>query len=70
MILYDFLNLAMDDSYEINIFECESGKELYHQEEVSYIVNDLEEKGKTDLLYSEIQTWDIDYVTKQFCINI
>ncbi len=70
MELYTFLILACEDSYEINIFLCDSGEEIYHQKEVREIIDSLEESGRMDLLYSEIQSWDIDYTNKQFCINI
>lgn len=66
MVLYDFLNLAIEDYYKINIFLCDSGEEICHQKEINEIMDILD----TDLLYSEIQSWDIDYATKEFCINI
>lgn len=72
--LYTFINLSMDESYEINIFDNDSGNELLHQVEVGEIEEKLEEIGRSDLLYTDIGSWDIGYFSKdnkeEFTINI
>lgn len=62
MTLYDFIQLAIENDYKINIFDTETGEEVAHQVELNEISDDLLERC--------IASWDIDYITKEFCINI
>ena len=39
MKLIDFIELAMDDYYKINIFYTNTGEELIHQKEVGKIID-------------------------------
>ena len=61
MTLRDFLDLSMDNCYEINIFYNNSGNELLHQVEVGDVEEELEKIGCVDLLDETIGSWDIGY---------
>ncbi len=61
--LRDFLELAMDDCYTINIYSIGKGKEI-HQKEVSEIME------RDDIIDEYVRSWDIEYTTKELCINI
>lgn len=64
--LDDFLYLAMDEYYAINIYDTDKGIETAHQVELRDI--DDETRGRT------IASWDIDYYAKdgqyELTINI
>ena len=60
--LYDFLQLAIEDDYKINIFDNEKGEEVAHQIELSEIDDALQDRI--------IASWDIEYITKELCINL
>jgi hypothetical protein len=68
--LDDFLMLAIESDYKINIFDTETGTEILHQCEIGNIDEELEKIKKDDLLFHYIASWDIDYITKELCINI
>lgn len=61
MTLRDFLELAMDDCYEVNIFYNNTGVELLHQVEVGNVEEELEKIDCVDLLDETIGSWDIGY---------
>ena len=61
MTLRDFLDLSMDDCYEINVFYNNTGVELLHQVEVGNIEEELEKIDCEDILDNTVGTWDIDY---------
>ena len=67
--LEDFLNLACDDSYELSVWDCDKQEEIIHNKSVGEITDYLQENN-IDLLFRDIQSWDIDYITKNFTINI
>lgn len=63
--LIDFLELAMDDFYKINIYDITNGEEVVHQKEVGEV------KEMDDLLYKDILSWDIcEENNNELCINI
>lgn len=68
--LEDFLQLAMDDFYKINIYSIEDNKELLQQVELNSIEEELQKISKEELLHQDIASWDIDENTKYFTINI
>lgn len=61
MTLRDFLELAMDDCYEVNVFYNNTGVELLHQVEVGNIEEELEKIDCSDILDNTVGTWDIGY---------
>lgn len=67
MTLYDFLMLACDDSYKVNLFDCLIGKEVAKQVEIRDL---MREEEYADYLDCDVASWDIDYVTKELCINL
>ena len=64
MTIYDFLEMAMDDFYKINIYDTRDFKEIVHQKEVGEI------KEMDDILDKYILSWDIEETTKEFCLNV
>ena len=71
MNLRDFLELAMDDYYKLNIFDCNLEEEVLHQVEVGNIEEELEKLGRTNLLDYSISTWDIcEERNNEFTLNI
>ena len=71
MSLYNFLELAMDDYYKINVFYTNTGEEILHQVEVGEIREKLENEEMVDLLYNDVVSWDINEENNnEFTINI
>lgn len=71
MSLYNFLELAMDDYYKINVFYTNTGEEILHQVEVGKIEEELENNSMGDLLYNYVVSWDINEESNnEFTINI
>lgn len=70
MNLYEFLDMAIDDDIAINIYDCEKGDEILHQVELSQIEEKAEEKNIDNILDKQVASWEIDYLTKDFTINI
>ncbi len=71
MTLRDFLELAMDDYYKINIFYNNTGVELLHQVEVGGIEEELENIDCSDLMDETITSWDIcEERNNEFTLNI
>lgn len=69
--LYDFLHLAMEDYYLVNIFYNNTGTELLHQVEISQVEEQLEELGYEDLMFHEVGSWDIiETKNNEFTLNI
>lgn len=68
--LRDFIDLSMDDYYKINIFNTITGDEILKQVEVGEIEEKLEELDRISYLDYPICSWDIDEITKEFCLNI
>ena len=70
--LYNFINLACDDCYEIDVFGINSGKVILNKVEVGNIEEELENLGLEKLLYADVCSWDIaeNLDGKVFCINI
>ena len=70
--LYDFLRLACDDYYEIDVFGVNSGKVILSQVEVGNIEEELEKLGLENLIYADICSWDFAEGVngKVFCLNI
>lgn len=66
--LEDFLNLAMDDFYKINIYDGDKEEEIYTQESVDEIIDDLQDND-IDTLFRDVQSWDINE-NKELTINI
>lgn len=61
MTLRDFLDLSMDDCYEVNIFYNNTGVELLHQVEVGNVEEELEKIDCSDILDNTVGTWDIGH---------
>jgi hypothetical protein len=57
--LGNFLQLAMDDYYTINIYFIDEEAELIHQAEVREIEEKLEELGKSYLMFEAVASWDL-----------
>ena len=71
MTLRDFLELAMDDYYKVNIFYNNTGVELLHQVEVGSIEEELEKIDCNDLMDATIGSWDIcEEANNEFTLNI
>jgi hypothetical protein len=70
MTIYDFIYMATDDFYKINIYDIEKGTEILHQVELSQIEKQAEEKGINNILDKQIASWDIDDFSKDFTINV
>lgn len=71
MSLRDFLELAMDDYYKVNIFYNNTGVELLHQVEVGNIEDELEKIDCSDLMDETIGSWDIcEESNNEFTLNI
>ena len=71
MKLIDFIELAMDDYYKINIFYTNTGEELIHQKEVGKIIDYMYENNLNDILYHDIASWDIcEENNNEFCVNV
>ena len=73
--LQEFIELAIDNFYKINIWYNEEQKELLNQVELGEIEEELEKIGKEELLYHNIGSWDIqEYVNgklvNEFTLNI
>ena len=70
MTLYDFLNMAMEDDYTINIYHIDGGAEMFHQESVKDIITKMEEdESIKDLLGAPVESWDINE-HQELTINI
>ena len=65
--LREFLDLSMDNFYALNIWDCEEQKEIEHQKEVGEL---LESEEFDKYLNRYIQSWDIDFISKELTINI
>ena len=70
MTIYDFIYMATDDTITINVYDCEKGEEILHQVELSQIEEQAEKIGIDDILDKQIASWEIDYISKDFTINI
>lgn len=74
MTLYDFIFIACDESYKINVWYCNTGEEILHQVEVGSIQEELEKIGCEDLMDCDVMSWDIAYFSgddkEEFTINI
>lgn len=71
MTLRDFLELAMDDYYKVNIFYNNTGVELLHQVEVGNIEEELENIDCGDLMDETVGSWDIcEEANNEFTLNI
>lgn len=71
MTLRDFLGLAMDDYYKVNIFYNNTGVELLHQVEVGKVEEEMENIGCGDLMDETISSWDIcEEANNEFALNI
>ena len=70
--LRDFLELAMDDYYKINIFYNNTGVELLHQVEVGEVEDELSNIDCQELIDETIGSWDINEFedNKELTINI
>lgn len=73
--LREFMELAIDNFYKINIWYNEEQRELLNQVELGEIEEELEKIGKKELLYHNIGSWDIqEYVNgklaNEFTLNI
>lgn len=71
MTLRDFLELALDDYYKVNIFYNNTGVELLHQVEVGKVEEEMENIGCGDLMDETISSWDIcEEASNEFTLNI
>lgn len=72
MTLRDFLDLSMDDCYEVNIFYNNTGVELLHQVEVGEVEDELSNIDCQELIDETIGSWDINEFedNKELTINI
>lgn len=70
--LRDFLDLAMEDYYKINVFYNNTGVELLHQVEVGEVEDELEKIDCQELIDETVGSWDIDEFedNKELTINI
>lgn len=70
--LRDFLDLAMEDYYKINVFYNNTGVELLHQVEVGEVEDELSNIGCQELIDETIGSWDINEFedSKELTINI
>lgn len=67
MILIDFLELAIEDDYEINVYDCDTCENVARQVSIRDLKMDEEYDKYLDM---RVWSWDIDYATKEFCVNI
>lgn len=71
MTLRDFLELAMDDYYKVNIFDNGVGDELLHQVEVGEVEDELSNIGREELMDATIGSWDIcEEANNEFTLNV
>lgn len=70
--LRDFLDLAMEDYYKINVFYNNTGVELLHQVEVGEVEDELSNIDCQELIDETIGSWDINEFedNKELTINI
>lgn len=68
--LEDFLQMAMGESYKVNVFYLNTGEEITHQLSVGDTIEYLQgDDDLLDLLFHEVISWDINE-EKEFTINI
>lgn len=68
--LEDFLQLATDDFYKINIYYTNTGVEITHQLSISDTIDYLQENDDLiDLLLCDVVSWDINE-DNQLTLNI